>query len=82
MARRTEDREHVLQQSLLLGVIGFAVGYLVITQTYAMYPRTVLLQTLDMVVLFVIVVVICVLASILGIWRALKVDPATALSGG
>ncbi len=72
----------ILQQSLLLGVIGFAVGYLIITQTYAMYPRTVLLQTLDMVVLFAIVVVICVLASILGIWRALKVDPATALSGG
>lgn len=72
----------ILQQSLLLGTIGFAVGYVLIKQTYTMYPRTVLLQTLDMVALFAIVVVICVLASILGIWRALKVDPATALSGG
>jgi len=72
----------ILQQSLLLGVIGFAVGYALISRTYSMYPRTVLLQPLDMLALFVIVILICVLASILGIWRALKVDPATALTGG
>jgi putative ABC transport system permease protein len=72
----------ILQQSLLLGLIGFAVGYSVISRTYTFYPRTVVLQTLDMAVLFIIVVVICVLASILGIGRALKVDPGTALSGG
>jgi putative ABC transport system permease protein len=72
----------ILQQSLLLGLIGFAVGYAVISRTYTFYPRTVVLETLDMAVLFFIVVVICVLASILGIGRALKVDPGTALSGG
>ena len=72
----------ILQQSLLLGVIAFAVAYALFARTYTMYPRTVLLQAVDMVALFAIVVVICVLASILGIWRALKVDPATALSGG
>jgi putative ABC transport system permease protein len=72
----------ILQQSLLLGLIGFAVGYLLISKTYTLYPRTVVLQTLDMAVLLFIVVVICVLASILGIGRALKVDPGTALSGG
>ena len=72
----------ILQQSLLLGVIGFAVGYALISRTYNMYPRTVLLQPLDMLALFVIVVLICVLASVLGIWRALKVDPGTALTGG
>jgi len=72
----------ILQQALLLGLIGFAVGYAVISRTYTFYPRTVILQTLDMAVLFFIVVVICVLASILGIGRALKVDPGAALSGG
>jgi putative ABC transport system permease protein len=72
----------ILQQALLLGLIGFAVGFAFIKRTYTMYPRTVILETLDMAVLFGIVVVICVLASILGIWRALKVDPAAALSGG
>jgi putative ABC transport system permease protein len=72
----------ILQQALLLGLIGFAVGFAFIKQTYTMYPRTVILETPDMAVLFGVVVVICVLASILGIWRALKVDPAAALSGG
>ncbi len=72
----------ILQQALLLGLIGFGVGYALITKTYSMYPRTVILQRLDMVVLLGIVVLICVLASVLGIWRALKVDPGTALSGG
>ena len=62
----------ILQQSLLLGLIGFAVGYGLIRRTYMMYPRTVILQPLDMFVLFGIVVVICVLASILGIWRAIE----------
>jgi putative ABC transport system permease protein len=72
----------ILQQSLAMGVLGFLLGYVLISQTYSLYPRTVLLQTLDMSVLFLIVMVVCVLASVLGIWRALKVDPSTALGGG
>jgi ABC-type lipoprotein release transport system permease subunit len=42
----------------------------------------VLLERIDMIALFAIVAVICVLASVLGIWRALKVDPGLALMGG
>jgi putative ABC transport system permease protein len=72
----------ILQQALMLGVVGFAIGYAIITRTYALFPRTVLLQRIDMLALFAIVVVICVLASVLGIWRALKVDPGLALMGG
>jgi putative ABC transport system permease protein len=72
----------ILQEALMLGVFGFGIGGLIIARTYSLFPRTVLLQPLDMMVLFLIVVVICVLASILGIWRALKVDPGTALTGG
>jgi putative ABC transport system permease protein len=72
----------ILQQALLLGVIGFAIGNVIITRTYASFPRTVILEPVDMAVLFVIVVVLCILASVLGIWRAMKVDPATALTGG
>jgi putative ABC transport system permease protein len=72
----------IIQQSLLLGIIGFALGYVLITQAYTMYPRTVIVQRVDMLVLLGIVVGICALASVLGIWRALKVDPGTALSGG
>jgi putative ABC transport system permease protein len=47
-----------------------------------LFPRTVLLQRLDMLALGAIVFAICVLASVLGIWRALRVDPGLALMGG
>ena len=72
----------ILQQSLAMGLLGFGLAYLIISQTYTLYPRTVLLQALDMAVLFVVVMFVCVLASLMGIWRALKVDPAAALGGG
>jgi len=72
----------ILQQALLLGIIGFAIGNAIITRTHASFPRTVILEPRDMLVLFAIVVVICILASLLGIWRAMRVDPATALTGG
>ena len=72
----------ILQEALLLGAGGFAIGYVVITRTYTLFPRTVLIQSMDMVALFVIVMTICVLASLLGIWRALQVDPGMALAGG
>ncbi len=72
----------ILQQALLLGVIGFAIGYVLISNTYARFPRTVLVQAWDMAALFAIVVAISVAASVLGIRRALKVDPGTALLGG
>ncbi len=72
----------IMQQSLLLGLIGFTIGYLVIANTYTIYPRTVVIEQADMLALFAVVMAICVVASLLGIWRALKVDAATALSGG
>jgi putative ABC transport system permease protein len=72
----------ILQEALLLGAVGFAMGYAVISRTYMLFPRTVLLERLDMVVLAAIVLAICVLASVLAIWRALKVDPGLALMGG
>jgi putative ABC transport system permease protein len=72
----------ILQQSLAMGILGFAFGYLLISQTYTLYPRTVMLQPMDMAVLLLVVVLVCILSSMLGIWRALKVDPSTALGGG
>jgi putative ABC transport system permease protein len=72
----------ILQQALLLGTVGFAIGYAIISRTYGLFPRTVLIERLDMLVLSAIVFAICVLASVVSIWRALKVDPALALTGG
>jgi len=71
----------ILQQALGLGLIGFAVGKIAATIWGPAFPRYVLLEPGDAVRGFVIVMIVCVLASTLAIRAALKVDPATAIGG-
>ena len=71
----------ILQQALGLGLIGFAVGKIAATVWGPAFPRYVLLEPGDAVRGFVIVMLVCALASTLAIRAALKVDPATAIGG-
>jgi len=71
----------ILQQALGLGLIGFIVGKTVATLWAPIFPKYVLLEPGDAVRGFVIVMVICALASTLAIRAALRVDPATAIGG-
>nr|WP_305792763.1 ABC transporter permease [Sedimenticola hydrogenitrophicus] len=71
----------ILQQAIALGVIGFAVGKITATFWAPVFPKYVLLLPLDSVIGFGAVVVICVLASVIAIRAALKVDPAEAIGG-
>jgi putative ABC transport system permease protein len=72
----------VLQESLALGVLGYGLGAVLIGLTHGYFPRRVIIVAFDQWVLFGIVLVISVLASVVGIRRALGVDPTTALGGG
>lgn len=71
----------ILQQALALGLIGFAVGKITATYAAPFFPKHVLLLPQDAVAGLVAVMVICVLASIIAIRMALKVDPAEAVGG-
>lgn len=71
----------ILQQALGLGAIGIVVGKLAATLWAPVFPRNVLLETGDAARALVAVLVICVLASIIAIRAALKVDPAEAVGG-
>ena len=72
----------IMQQSIALGAIGFVVGKITATLLMApIFPKYVLLEPLDSVRGFVAVVLICILASIIAIRAALKVDPAEAIGG-
>ena len=71
----------ILQQSLGLGFIGFLVGKVVATFWAPAFPKYVLLEPGDAIRGFVIVMVICAIASTLAIRTALNVDPATAIGG-
>ncbi|TXT31643.1 MAG: hypothetical protein FD131_861 [Rhodocyclaceae bacterium] len=71
----------ILQQALGLGLIGFLVGKVSATVWAPFFPKFVLLEPGDAVRGFVVVMVICALASTLAIRAALRVDPATAIGG-
>ena len=71
----------ILQQALFLGALGYAIAYVVGQKVFPHFPRRVVLTDGDLVQLAVIVVLISVLASLLGIWRAMRVQPNEALMG-
>jgi putative ABC transport system permease protein len=71
----------IVQQSLALGVVGLGLGLTLIMTVKDYFPRRVLLEPVNALALTGIILVVCVLASGLGVRAALKVDPATALGG-
>ncbi|MDP2806289.1 MAG: ABC transporter permease [Gallionellaceae bacterium] len=71
----------ILQQALSLGVIGFLVGKLSATVWAPLFPKYVLLLPGDAVLGFILVMLMCAVASIFAIRAALSIDPANAIGG-
>ena len=70
----------ILQQALALGVLGYGIAYLLGQRVFPRFPRRVILIEDDLIQLALIVLGISVLSSLLGIWRAMRVQPNEALS--
>jgi len=70
----------IVQQALTLGILGYAFGVAMVVAIKDYFPRRVQLEPTYIAALFVVVVVVCLLASVLSIRAAVKVDPATALA--
>ena len=71
----------ILQQAIVLGLIGFVVGKITATFAAPLFPKFVLLLSADTIIGVIVVIAICALASIVAIRMALKVDPAEAIGG-
>lgn len=71
----------IMQQALALGAIGFIVGKITATFSAPYFPKHILLMPIDSIAGFFAVIVICILASLVAIRMALKVDPAEAIGG-
>jgi putative ABC transport system permease protein len=69
----------ILQQSLIMGVLAYGVGYLLGTRLFPLFPRRVLVTNDDLLRLAGIVLLISVVASLLGIWKAMRVAPNEAI---
>jgi putative ABC transport system permease protein len=69
----------IVQQALALGLTGFAFGGLLIANIKDYFPRRVVLEPDNVLALGGVVVLVCLIASMLGVRAALEADPATAL---
>ncbi len=70
----------ILQQALLIGALGYGLAYWLGTFAFPLFPRLVVIETHDLLSLAAIVLSISVLASLLGIWKAMSVEPNKVLS--
>ncbi len=70
----------VLQQALLLGALGYVIAYFLGDWIFPRFPRRVLIAPADLWALAAVVAGISVASSLLGIWKALRVEPNKVLS--
>lgn len=71
----------IVKEAILMAVVGFSLGAVFLNLIKDKFPRRVILQPTDCLFLAGVVVIVCLLASSLGVRLALKVDPAEALGG-
>ena len=71
----------ILQQALLMGALGYALAWWLGQFAFPRFPRLVIIETPDLVMLAAIVLAISVLASLLGIAKAMRVEPNQVLAG-
>jgi putative ABC transport system permease protein len=71
----------ILRQSLVLGATGYAMAYGLGLKVFPQFPRRVILVREDLMELALMVLAISLASSLLGIARALKVEPHEALAG-
>lgn len=70
----------ILQQALLMGALGYGLAWWLGQFAFPRFPRLVVIGPPDLLMLGGIVLAISVLASLLGIWKAMSVDPNQVLS--
>ncbi|WP_027285584.1 ABC transporter permease [Rubritepida flocculans] len=71
----------VMQQALLMGAASFALATALVLSGKDAFPRRVALGPEEVAGVGLVVFAICLLASLLGVRAALRIDPAKALGG-
>lgn len=70
----------ILQEALLIGVLAYALAGWLGQFVFPKFPRLVVIETRDLVALAVVVLTLSVIASLLGVWKAMRVEPNKVLS--
>ena len=70
----------ILQQAVLIGALGYGLAYWLGTFAFPRFPRLVVIEQPDLLALGGIVLCISVLASLIGVVKAMRVEPNKVLS--
>jgi putative ABC transport system permease protein len=70
----------IMQQAILLGVLAYIVAYIIGQWLFPLFPRRVVITSEDLWMLSAVVVGISILASLLGIAKAMSVEPNEVLA--
>jgi putative ABC transport system permease protein len=70
----------IVQQALSMGIMSYSIGLALVLIFQPYFPRRLVLDAVSIAVVFGVTVIMCLLASTLGIRLALKIDPAEALA--
>ena len=70
----------IVQNAILIGLFGFAIGLSIAQLIYPHFPRNVLINWDDLGFLFITAIAVCTFSSCLGIAKALSVKPQEILA--
>jgi putative ABC transport system permease protein len=65
----------IMQQSLLLGALGYGIAFYIGQWLFPVFPRRVMITADDLWILAAVVLAISIVASLLGVWKAMRVEP-------
>ncbi len=71
----------IAQETVTLGVLAFIFGNLFAHAIWDKFPKRVVLEMDDAWALFSIILVASILASLFGVYKAIKADPSAAIGG-
>lgn len=80
-ARSSAVVKLVLNQGLLLGILGYGFAVLIARLVFPLFPRRVVLGTGEYLGVGMLILILVTLASIAGIVRALRIPPTLILAG-
>jgi putative ABC transport system permease protein len=71
----------IIQETVVLGVLAFIAGNIFAQMISGNFPKRIVLLQSDSISLFLLILIFSIFASLFGIYKVVKTDPAQAIAG-
>ena len=71
----------IIQETVVLGVLAFISGNIFANMIGGVFPKRIVLLQSDAISLFFVILIFSIFASLFGIYKVIKTDPAEAIAG-